>query len=230
MQQPAGPNPEERTSPEAADKLGALDEETVELCVVARALGLGAQGLWSLIEQQGLQVLRLHRAGRTWSALTRVDHDRLVAQAGGAPAPREPESDPQRDVLDPLMDRVRAAEDRSQSLEGRLLEMRTRAAQSGLQMREARRQMAELRNRFESELAAAQRQLMERARRLERAGGREQSLARELDRARQEHTAQLAELAAQKERLRRQLELATELERANDVYLDRLERAVRRSG
>ena len=217
MQQPAQ-DPEGRSAPTA------LDQETVQLGVAAKSLGLSAQALWALIQQQGLQVLRLKRHGRACSALTRVDHDRLVEHVRGSPVQRDPQVDPERDVLDPLMERVREAEERSLALEGRLLEMRTQVERSSQRAHEARDQMALLRTRFEGELAASQAQLLDRARNLERTDGQRRSLQHELDLAREGHAAQLEALVVERDRACRQLDMASELERAHHAYLDRLER------
>lgn len=205
----------------------ALAGETVELGEAARGLGLSAQGLWAVIEQRGLRVLRLPGPGRSHSSITRVDFEHLLGELRPT-APGHTLMPPDRaDPSEPLVERVRRAEQHSSKLEAGVLEMRTRLAQSGMRVSEAQQRMAALRERFKAELEAAQTHLQSRGRKLEVATERERDLSRQLGEERERHQDQLLELHGELEGMRRELDVAEEVERANAARLDRMEREAR---
>jgi len=229
MQRPArDPREPGEGSPPAARELDpaaqGLEAETVELTAAAAALGVSAQGLWALIEQHGLTILRRRLAGRSLSALTRVDFEHLEASAARARAGRTPVLGARNvDPLDPLVTKVRDAESRADGLEKRALELRSRLVETGLRAGAAQQQMSDLRERFEAELEAARRDQASAGAELDAVRQECQELSRTLERERREYDRAVSALRAERASLRRQLDLARQVEVGTDAYINRLE-------
>jgi len=192
-----------------------IEAETVELGAAARSLHLSTQGLWALIEQQGMIVLRRRRGAAGVSALTRVDYERLHALVrDGVLTARPAGAAPTRDenYVDPLMERVRAAEARALDQQAEAGDLRMRLEKTRLALAEARASVQRLRQRYGAELrgvgqtlAARSQQLDEQREATRAARARTEEGAAERQRESERHAAERAQLQDEQRALREEI-------------------------